>query len=1041
MSRQTGYPVAVLAMLILQVVALVAQPPSIGGDDFKSSTEYSNDFIQDQRFASAISLESSQSEDGSIVVIVSANMDSQVSLEIHSPYIFDMPLARHSEHELDSGDQLSFNITKYPTEGDVDITIVAKATTSEGYSFREQMTITEDTLFPGDECYFRMTLSEAIDEGCAESTIRPKSTSSKTGTGSYITGKFEYEDREFDETGFTGVNPYLPIRMADVEVFDNSTGTVLATTHTNNQGVFNTTISLTTATDIAARVLTSSEGSQRLFNQTVTKTPSTGGTVYSLTSSTYEDNQPGANIDFTSVPVQATSSGVAGAFNVFDMAEFAESYVENLTSQPAPLNLTLYWTAGEGTTGSKWYDLNGHVYLCGTSDDDDSYDDVVILHEIGHYIHLSYSGSPAYYGGHSLTGTYDLRLGFTEGVGTFFAGAIRDYMGLDKPLIYIETTGTNLRFSGFSIFSNTDVIGGYSNSTFTAMDAGNEATVGHVIFDLVDDTYTNDGSLGVDDDTISLPNMQGDQMVFDVFVAIKDNESTASVVNGKRISLETFYDYWAILHPSYASAFQQILLDHDVEYQEDAMEPDNSSATATWIETDGSTYHHTYFASGDDDWSKFNATSGTEYLIKTRDLDNGADTFLQVYDTDGTTLLSTNDDESSDSVASAIQFTASADATYYVRTNRSADAIPIGEYGDFDLTIYDINHPVITTLSPSSGSVNGGYQVEITGENFESGATVKFGVYTVTDVTWNSATSLNVTVPANVPGYADITLINALTSDGITPQGTLTDGFEYTGSPLNPSISSISPDFGDYTGSTEVTITGDYLIDGLTTALGSNTLSSVTVVDAKTIQATVQSVPRGVHTVIVTNPNGASSSIVNAFESTLTDIATVGSTFVSGSPLQNTITFTEDVRMSDLYVHVNISHPIVSAKLNLTLETPSGKMIALFDEIQVANETFHWESGFDSIFGYNDYPSEALYQLKGESSLGSWTLHASSSSSSTNTLHSWGVTFLEYRHRDHADQVYCTAEYRNHVMSFDSVNGDLLFRSKFVGSFDYDVAV
>ena len=116
-------------------------------------------------------------------------------------------------------------------------------------------------------------------------------------------------------------------------------------------------------------------------------------------------------------------------------------------------------------------------------------------------------------------------------------------------------------------------------------------------------------------------------------------------------------------------------------------------------------------------------------------------------------------------------------------------------------------------------------------------------------------------------------------------------------------------------------------------------------------------------------------------------------------------------------------------------------MIALFDEIQVANETFSWKSGFDSIFGYNDYPSEALYQLKGESTVGSWKLHASSSSSSTNTLHSWGLTFLEYRHRDHADQVYCSAEYRNHVMSFDSLNGDLLFRSKFLGSFDYDVAM
>ncbi|MCH2268891.1 IPT/TIG domain-containing protein, partial [Candidatus Thalassarchaeum betae] len=763
--------------------------------------------------------------------------------------------------------------------------------------------------------------------------------------------------------------------------------------------------------------------------------------IYSLTSSIYSNNQPGADIDFTSSPVQAVPSGVAGAFNVFDIAEYAESYIENLTSQPAPLNLTLYWAAGEGTTGSKYYDLNGHIYLCGTSDDDDSYDDVVILHEIGHYIHLSYSGSPDYYGGHSLAGIYDLRLGFTEGVGTYFAGAIRNYMGVDQPLIYIETTGTSLRFVGFSMASNTDIIAGYSSSTFTALDAGNEATVGHVIFEVVDGASTNDGSMGTDDDSIDLPNMQGDQMVFDVFVAIKDNESTLSVVNGKRISLETFYDYWVILHPSYASAFQQILLDHMVEYQEDAMEPDNSTSAATWIETDGSTYHHTYFPAGDADWSKFNGSAGTEYLIKTRNLGNGADTILQIYDTDGTTLLAENDDESSSSWASAIQFNASADATYYIRTNRSTDAIPIGEYGDFDLTIYNINHPSITSLSPSIGSVNGGYSVNITGDNFESGATVKFGVYTTTDVTWNSATSMSVTAPANVPGLADITIFNAVTEDGIITQGTLQDGFEYTGSPLPPSIYSITPDFGDYSGSTEVTITGDYLIDGLTTSFGSNILSSLTVVDAKTIQATVQSVPRGVHTVTVANPGGDSSSIVNGFESTLTDIATVGSTFVSGSPLQNTITITEDVRMSDLYVHVNVSHPIVPAKLNLTLETPSGKMIALFDEIQVATEALDWRSGFDSIFGYDEAPSEALYQLKGESSLGDWILHASSSSSSTNTLHSWGVTFLEYRHRDHGVQVYCAAEYRNHVMSVDADSGDLLFRSRYEGTYGNAVSI
>jgi len=79
--------------------------------------------------------------------------------------------------------------------------------------------------------------------------------------------------------------------------------------------------------------------------------------------------------------------------------------------------------------------------------------------------------------------------------------------------------------------------------------------------------------------------------------------------------------------------------------------------------------------------------------------------------------------------------------------------------------------------------------------------------------------------------------------------------------------------------------------------------------------------------------------------------------------------------------------------------------------------------------------------LKGESSLGDWTLHALSSSSSTSTLHSWGLTFLEYRHRDHGVQVYCAAEYRNHVMSVDADSGDLLFRSRYEGSYGNAVGI
>ena len=228
-----------------------------------------------------------------------------------------------------------------------------------------------------------------------------------------------------------------------------------------------------------------------------------------------------------------------------------------------------------------------------------------------------------------------------------------------------------------------------------------------------------------------------------------------------------------------------------------------------------------------------------------------------------------------------------------------------------------------------------------------------------TEVTWNSDTSLTVTVPANVPGFSDITVTNPLTTDGISPEGTSSNLFDYTGNPLDPVITSISPDFGDYTSSTEVTVTGDYLIDGLSLSLGSNTISSVTVVDAKTIQATIQPIARGVHTVTVTNPNAAYSSIINGYESTLTQMSTLSTTsFTSSSSIQNTISITENMRISDLYVHVNFTSSTTAGSVNLTLESPSGDMISLFDRIQVAKNPWQdgWRTEFDVIFGSNLLP-------------------------------------------------------------------------------------
>jgi len=94
----------------------------------------------------------------------------------------------------------------------------------------------------------------------------------------------------------------------------------------------------------------------------------------------------------------------------------------------------------------------------------------------------------------------------------------------------------------------------------------------------------------------------------------------------------------------------------------DLYESDNDPASAHLIQ---GTETHNIHASGDEDWVKFDAVAGTTYGIQTSNLDIAADTYIYLYDTDGTTLLAAADDYGG-TLASRIEWQAAADGTYYV---------------------------------------------------------------------------------------------------------------------------------------------------------------------------------------------------------------------------------------------------------------------------------------------------------------------------------------------------------------------------------------
>jgi DNA-binding beta-propeller fold protein YncE len=115
----------------------------------------------------------------------------------------------------------------------------------------------------------------------------------------------------------------------------------------------------------------------------------------------------------------------------------------------------------------------------------------------------------------------------------------------------------------------------------------------------------------------------------------------------------------------------------------------------------------------------------------------------------------------------------------------------------------------------------------------------------------------------------------------------------------------------------------------------------------------------------------------------------------------------------------------------ITLESPSGKTARVFDRIEVAVDG-EWRINMSSTFGYDEAPSEGLWQFKGESTRGLWKLNVSAiyTYGEWCTLHSWSLHFFRYRHKDIQRIVFAESYFRNHLMAFDEDTGEQLYRAR-----------
>lgn len=133
---------------------------------------------------------------------------------------------------------------------------------------------------------------------------------------------------------------------------------------------------------------------------------------------------------------------------------------------------------------------------------------------------------------------------------------------------------------------------------------------------------------------------------------------TLSLSGNGSHALAALYTGDSLYSVSNSSAFIQLVSDGD------AFESDDSQFTAMPI-TGGQTQNRN-FCDDASDWIKFNACSGRTYTLQTSNLGSSADTRLELYMPDGSTLIS-SDDNGGGGLASKIVWTPSAEGEYYAR--------------------------------------------------------------------------------------------------------------------------------------------------------------------------------------------------------------------------------------------------------------------------------------------------------------------------------------------------------------------------------------
>lgn len=219
-----------------------------------------------------------------------------------------------------------------------------------------------------------------------------------------------------------------------------------------------------------------------------------------------------------------------------------------------------------------------------------------------------------------------------------------------------------------------------------------------------------------------------------------------------------------------------------------------------------------------------------------------------------------------------------------------------------------IANPIVTSIQPTIGPLEGQTKVTINGSYFLPGATVKFGEAqgTVLSVTQNQ-------IIVNTPSSSIPQSVDVIITNPDETSVTVSDGFTYV---LGPEITSVAPNKGLTLGGENVTLSGNHFIDGAKVYFN-NTLVPSTLVSNSEISLTTPSWPIAeTVNVKLVNPDGQEVTLNSGYQ------------YVYPKPVILSITPSEGDVSGNLLIDIKGEHFLNNAKV-------------YFDNVQLTNVTFY----------------------------------------------------------------------------------------------------